>query len=426
MKANRALLATVAFTAILCGCGDDHGLSSRPKITIRVVSDEGTPIDRAYLRGGFDWTRFDATTDDDGYAKFPAFSVDWDTDIRAANHFPIVIQPRDGQTYVMNRTPLELQLVGNSDVYVVKFVEDTLIHLDYNGDLVTFLYSETGMVEVARVGLARLRKQAVLRGDTLWYTTHNDGVYSYDISNPADPQLLSHLAIEGYLDPIAVSDSLVVVSRYTGHSGVEIYVVRPDGSWNLTDTWSGSYVESLEIEDNVLIVYNRGEKAITFLSLDDPGDVKEIYSWGNPYYGRPRFIRNAFRFGDAIVFVPAVELYHDHFLHVVLDISDPTVPVWQANFSSQAKLEGQLNDTLAIGFYDEQPALLINSQNQGFWVVALALSRWDLQWLPDIDQSPNTSAPSLAKPAVLGVTNPPQMVGDFVVLDARLWRIVRE
>ena len=426
MKDIRALLPAVAFTVILCGCGDDHGLSSRPEITIRVMSKEGTPIDRAYITGGFDWTRFDATTDAGGYARLPAFSVDWDTDVRAPNHFPIVIRPRNGESFVMNRTPLKLQLIGHSDVYVVKFVEDTLIHLDYNGDLVTFLYSETGMAEVARVGLARLRRQAVLRGDTLWYTTHSDGVYSYDVSVPADPQLLSHLAIEGYLGPIAVSDSLVVVSKPFGQGGVEIYVVRPDGSWSLAGAWNGPYVESLEIEDNVLIVYSRGGKAISFLSLADPADVREIYSWGNPYYGRPRYHRNAFRFGDSIVFVPAVELYHEHFVHVVLDISDAMTPVWQPSFSSQARLDGLLNDTLAIGFYDEQPALLTNVQGRGFRVVALALSTDDLQWLPDIDQSLSTSAPLLEKPAVLGVTNPPQMVGDFVLLDARLWRIVRE
>jgi hypothetical protein len=320
----------------------------------------------------------------------------------------------------MDKTPVELQLIGNSDVYAVRFTEDTLIHLDYNGDLVTFLYSETGMTEVARVGLAPLRKQAVLQGSTLWYTTHNDGVYSYNISNPSDPHLLSHLAIEGYLGPIAVSDSRVVVSTYGDQSGIEIHVIGPDNSWTVKTSRGSVYAESLEIRDRFLIIFGRGERAITILSLDDPGNVEEVYSWGNPYFWR------AFPYGDSIIFVPRVELYYERFSHAVLDISDPTTPVWQTHLSSQVQLDGLLNDTLSVGLYNDQPACLANIGEWGFRVVALALSSWDLPWLPDIDQQLTKSAASLEETQWPGILNPPQMVGDFVLLDTRLWRIVRE
>jgi len=405
---------------LLLGCGDDKGVSYPGEITIRIVSEDGTPVSMAQVTGGFDWDQFDAATDQEGYVHLPGFSRQWDTYIRAANHYPVVIRPRPNAVIKLDRTPTELKLVGNSDVFPVKFVRDTLIHLDYNGDLVTFLYNESGMTEVARAGLARLRKQAILRGDTLWYTTHEDGVYSYDIADPANPRLLAHLAIEGYLGPIAVVDSFVIVGRFANGDGIEVYRHQVDGTIDLVGEWRGRLVGNLNSKGDILLVSSWDPATLTILSLDDPTHPREVFSWGNPYYS------GGVPFGDSIVFRAAVALYEEHFFNLVLDISNPLVPVWKEPFASQTQLMGLLSDTLCLGEYWGQPALLAGDLDRVYWISALALSSYHLQWFSRVTATSLAAPPEPQELISLGAMEPSQMVGDYVVLDLRLWKVMHD
>jgi len=399
MKRIRQLWILLALAAAASGCGGDKGESPNKQITIRIVSfDDGSAVADAYVHGGFDWTRFDATTDSGGYAQLPAYAANLEAGVVAMNHYPRLIRIQAGTEYGLGCTAVELRWMGSSNLYPVKFVKDTLIHLDYNGDLVTFLYSHAGMTEAAHVPLAPLRRQAILVGDTLWFTTNDKGVYAYDIANPASPRLLLHLPIDEYLGPIAVVDSLVIVANHWEAGPVEIYVFRPDGSWSLLTKWGELWVERLEVKNGALIIYGHDDPALTILSIDDPAHPQELFSWGNPYY------QGTFRVGDSVVFIPAVGLYSEGYIHLILDISNPTSPIWRGNLISEARLEGLPNDTMAVGSYQGQPALLAGNLGQGYRVVGLALSGGD--------------------PSVL-VPGASLMVGDFALIDFRLWEIVR-
>jgi hypothetical protein len=390
----------VVFVAMVSGCGRDKGTSPKQSIRIRVVSDNGKPVGSAHISGGdHDWFRVDEVTDTNGYAQLPSYAVSWDAFIQAADHFPITVRPRDDAVFYMRRTELALRMVGTSDVYAVKFVHDTIIHLDYNGDLVTFLHDEVGMTEVARAHVAPLRRQAILRGDTLWFTTHHAGVYAYDIADPANPRPIIHISIDEYLGPIALLDSLLIVANPWEASPIEIYVVRRDKSWSLLGTWGELCAQRFDLKDHVLMAYAECDPAFVVVSLDDPAHPSELFSWGNPYY------TGAFRMGDSIVFTPAVALESEYYTNLTLDISTPAQPAWRSSFNVQGQLTALFNDTLGAGLYSGQMALFAGDRQDGYRVVALSMTSDYL--------------------AVIGGVAP-RMIGDLVLLPGRLLRIVRE
>jgi len=408
----------MVLAAILAGCSDDDGLSHRGPITIRLVSENLEPVTLAYVEGGVDWTQFIAVPDDKGYVHVPGFSVNWDTRILAANHFPVTVRPRPYQIIELEKTAAELVLIGHSDVFPVRFTRDTLIHLDYNGDLVTFLYDESGMTEVSRVGLARLRRSAVLTGDTLWYTTHSGGVYSYDISDPANPNFLRHLEVEGYLGALEVSDNLLFVGQSGDFEGIGIYNMFNDGEPVRIGEWSRRGVKEIRRKGNALILLGGLESDLTVLSIVNPAEPTVVFEWSNPYYA------SVSRYGDSIVFGAAVELYPEHYANLVLDISDPMVPRWREPFNSQAYLLARLNDTLCGGALVDQPVLMSKVGETSYWTTAIALSSYHLQWFSDERPREVMETMESWKPGFFPwSTVPPQLVGRFVILDSRLWMV---
>ena len=135
------------------------------------------------------------------------------------------------------------------------------------------------------------------------------------------------------------------------------------------------------------------------VTFDDPAHPRQLFSWGNPYYS------GVFRFRDTIVFTPAVGLYPENFVHLTLDISNPSNPTWRTNLSAERGLQWLVNDTLGIANYGGQPALLAGNRTDRYRVVALGMGDDD--------------------PSVIGGTVP-RMIGEFVLFSSHLWRIERE
>ncbi len=366
---NRSLLHVLIFGGAIAviGCGGDGPIEPEGGITVSVMSDTGVPIEGAQLSGGIDWDYYYVRTDSEGKATLPEQASRWDTYIRAHNHFPQTVRVQDKFVYHLHKADVELEQIGHVGGYSVKFTRDTILQLQYHGELTTLLYDETGIREVASVPIVPQRRRYELHGDTLWFSTFDAGVYAYNISDPTNPQQLLHIPSGENLGAIAVQDSVIAVAGGFSPHPVTLFAFRSDGTYETMSEWGNIYVAELEFHHNTLIVYGNSNELVTILDISDPSDPRQMFRWTDPYYWF------AFRQGDSIYPIPRTALSSQLYAYPILDMSEPGVPVWRPEITTNAQMSAIVNDTLAIGRYDDQRAILKCAPHRNrFYTIAIA------------------------------------------------------
>ncbi|MBD3298650.1 MAG: hypothetical protein GF341_08355 [candidate division Zixibacteria bacterium] len=418
---NRSLLRLIilSLAVVIVGCGGDGPTEPEDGITVTVMSDTGVPIEGAQLSGGIDWDYYHVRTDSEGKATLPKPAAHWDTDIRAHNHFPQTVRVQDGFVYHLHKAEVELEQIGHVGGYIVKFTRDTILQLQYHGELTTLLYDETGVREVASAPVVQQRRRFELHGDTLWCSTFDTGVYAYDISDPTNPQQLLHIVSGENLGAIAVQDSLVAVAGGFSPHPVTLFAFRSDGTYETIAEWGDIYVAELEFHRDALIVYGNSNDLVTVLDVSDPANPQQVYRWTDPYYWF------AFREGDTIYPIPRTPLSSHLYAYPILDVSEPAVPVWRPEIMSNGQMSAIVNDSLAIGTYDYQPAILKRVPNRSrFHTIAIAAPLFTNVSLPGGYPDPGVILEAGARSETTSdFFQFTGMVDDYVLMEQYLYRV---
>ena len=279
---------------------------NEPPFTVTVLSEEGEPVEGAILEGGFDWDHFRVETDQEGMATVPGCGLGESTSIFKNNYFPTLVSELSPDTFTIIETPMELRELGPIEGdETVRFTADTLITMTYQGEYHFYLYDDEEINEIASAQLPSTARDIQTCGDTLWFKTHDEGIYVYSLEDPLAPREVCHLKIPGCLGPFAVRDSIVVVSEPYDIRMVRIYVY----------------------------------------DLEEPAAPTLVYEGEEPAY------ESGILFGDRLVLCPSTYWYDPSPENLLLDLSDPPNPVLAGEFFADSWLSRIVDERTAIGTY---------------------------------------------------------------------------
>lgn len=349
---------------LLMSCGDREG-----SFEVKVVSPDESPIESAWIRGGFDWGYFDVQTDQEGLAILPGHARGESATIFSTNFFPKNVEYLAPTVYTLEPTSKKLKLIGEVEGSAIRFCFDTLITITYQGNYHLYKFNDNGVTELSSAQLPLCVKQFKLFGDTLWYSTHDDGFYVYSLENPLSPQLICHLSITGYLKPFAVKDSIIAVCESSGPGLLRIFSFTYDGQYQELASVGNFYVREMTFISHYLILVGGEESLPTIFDLQDPGHPQLVYN------GLEWAYQSGIIFGTNLVLVPDYGSAMGYVTYTLLDLSNPPNPQEAGAFGADAWLGDMINENTAVGRYyfdnTESIAVLKGSIYSSFSTVAI-------------------------------------------------------
>jgi hypothetical protein len=326
-------IALVAFACL--GCEDTQ--EPPEDFTVTVTSENGEALPGTTIQGGLDWTAFSAVTDSRGKAVLPGRTMSYTATFSLTNHLPMQYRLDPGRTYVLPRTEQNMVEVGQALGDVITFKEGRLLTLEYNGRYHAYRYGPGGVIEDAALDLEPLIK---VIGNVCWMTTHNAGVRAYSLDNPLSPSLVFSVAIDGYLGPLAVSNSILAVSA-NGPGPIRIFSYGTDQDPVLRATIRNYSVNSMEFLEHYLVLIGGSDTLPVIFDLEDPQNPRLVYNGIEPdFYG-------GFPYRQRLVLLP--RNWHD--ANELLQLYVPSEPKYQVSFHADAFVKALLDDFTAVGSY---------------------------------------------------------------------------
>lgn len=336
---------------------------------VKVVEENTeSPVYQATIEGGLDWEFFSVKTNMYGVAAVPSHALNKRAVIFRDNFYPLIVKNLRAETYKLTSMPIRLREIGEVLGKSLKFTEDTIITLTYQGGYRVYTYSKYTVSEAFMTRISPLFKHTLVRGDTLWYTTHDDGVYVYSISDPFAPVQLAHYDIPGYLKGIFVFDSLLILSESYGL--ISIYSIHPDGSYSkLSEIGQGMTLTFKVISKRYIVNLSYGTY-IEVYDILDPSNPQLVWSENLPEG------TSGFWYSNYLLLIPSEVRTHEDSIvtYSVYDFSNPTAPLPSGEFTADSRIFQLINDTLAVGSYLKFSAsvcVLIGDMNGSFRSVAM-------------------------------------------------------
>lgn len=339
---------------------------------VRVLTPSWQPVGGVTITGGIDWTTFRVETDTNGIAVLPGSAYGQGVLIYKNNFFPRFIESISPSSYLIAQTPKQLRLIGDIAGWSIRFDSSTIITVDYQGGYHVYSYSDQGISEMASAQIPSTIRDTQVHGDTLWFSTHEDGIYVYSLENPLNPLQLFHLDIPGYLGKFALKDGIVVVGSRSGPNPLRVYSYDTSGAFQEIAQFGYYSVEDIAFIGNYLIVVS-----MTFYNglpgiydLKDPANPSFVYEGVEPNY------RYGFLYNNYVILVPESDpdLFKEDTVYKLIDLFDPAKLLAIGFFSADSRLLKIINDTAAVGRYNEwSGAISVLSGNitQGFRTVAI-------------------------------------------------------
>ncbi len=360
------------FAFLIAGCGK-KGTSPKEPFEVKVVDLYGRPVPGAIVEGGIDWDFFQVKTDDRGIATVPGQAEGKRAEIYKANYFPHIVQSLSATQYTLNPTPRQFRRIGDAAGKAIRFDSGTLLTIAYTGDYHVYSYGDQVISEITSAQLARNVKETKLRGDTLWLSTHEDGIYTYSLQNPLDPQQLLHLEIFGDLGPFALKDSIIAVADPWEPGPLRVFSYRGDGQVRELCSIRNFMVGQMAFLSGYLVLIGGSETLPTVFDLQDPTSPRLVYN------GLEWECETGFLFGDSLILVPRYGQAHGTVGFRMLDLSDPCNPGAAGVFSADSWLTQIVNDSLAVGCYyfrRYSTSVLTGDLLHGFQTQAIVYEAW--------------------------------------------------
>lgn len=342
-----SLLIMIMLILLYSGCEDSSG-----QFSVKIVTPNRQPVEGVTVEGGLDWEAFQAKTDSRGIAVLPIFALNYDALIYKNNFFPKLIDLTQfptilpPNTYIITPTPERLELIGDVEGWSIQFDQGILVTLDYHGGYHIYSYSNQGISEILFVQFPTSSiRDTQLRGNTLWFSTHDDGIYVYSLANIFDPQQLYHLNITGYLGEFAINDSVLVVGNPWDREELRVYSYTSSGEIQELSRFGNHYGRNLKFIDNYLLVLDYLDNLPAVYDLNDPENPFLVYSSAESDFS------SGFLYENYLILVPKWELVSEKTNFKIIDLSDPANPSPAGFFYADSQLILIIDENTAIGRY---------------------------------------------------------------------------
>jgi hypothetical protein len=360
--------ALLAFA--LCGAVLVTVACSRSKsFFVTIVDPLRRPIAGAVLEGGVDWDKFRDTTDTAGIAILPYYAANWWTAISATNFLPLRVDRLRAGTYVLTPTEDRLRRIGAAEGYMLRMSADTLLTLTYQGVYRAYTLDSSGLTEVATSQLATTTGfKHVMRGDTLWFGAHDDGVYAYSLSDPTRPALLWHFPIPGYVRTFEVNDSATFVLIDDGdEDSVWLFACWPTGDYEGIAQLGPGWVSDMVAISHYLVLVGYSPHLAQVYDVQSPRHPRYVTEFAGTEYS------SGFPFHDTLVLTPKDDYPNPTFRYGLLDLHDPANPVESGLlYSDVPRLSMVVDESTAVGWHNVAGlAILRGSLSSGLHTTAV-------------------------------------------------------
>jgi len=360
---NIFILLCVVSLAVL------HCVGEEESFEVLVVDPTDAPVAGAWIEGGIDWTRYRVYTDSNGVAVVPGHARGEHAIIMKDNFIPLFVERLDVRQYLIEPTQEQLRLIGETKGTAIIFDADNIVTLNYQGDYHVYTYDNQDVTEIASAILPATMKQFRLFGDTLWFTTHDDGIYVYSLTDILQPQLLFHLGITGYLGAFAVKDSIVVVCSRCYPGPLRVFSYSTSGQFQELASISEFIVDEMTIRGSYLIVVGGESSMPTVFDLTNPVQPILVYNGLEPG------AETGLILDTILVVVPEYYFYTASVTvtYKLVRLTNPASPYFCGIFYADAWLYDIINNEYALGGYSGfyATAVLTGDIADGFTTVAL-------------------------------------------------------
>ncbi len=343
-RQTASLLIVLIF--LWSGCEDSIG-----QFKVKVVTPYRRPVEGATVEGGFDWESFQVKTDSRGIAILPIFALNYNAFIYKNNFFPKYIDFSQfpsifpPHTYTITPTPEQLKPIGDVEGWSIQFNQGTLVTLDSHGGYHVYSYSSQGIHQILSIQFPTSSiRDTQLRGNTLWFSTHSDGVYVYSLADPFNPQQLYHLNITGYLRKLAINDSVVVVGT-SSREELRVYSYNTSGEIQELSRFGNHLGVNLNFRGDYLIVLDYHDHLPAIYDFHDPANPFLVYNGIEPEYW------HGFLYENYLILTPKWEFIGEKTNYKIIDLSDPASPSTAGFFYADSRLIQIIDENTAIGRY---------------------------------------------------------------------------
>ncbi len=346
----KRIIFSVFIFAALTGCNDDNILEVQKPFEVKIISQDGQPVEGATIEGGIDWDAYRVITNSDGKAILGEKALKRGAVIYKTNYLPISVSSISQTTYTLRKTEKQLKLIGDVVGKAVRFRQNELITIDYQGNYHLYSYNDQSVTEIFTQHLhdsVNAVPEHQLIGDKLWLATHNNGIFVYSIQNPSSPQLLFSLPVTGYLGPFAVKDSFLVVGDRWNPGPVRFFVFEPNGDFREISRVQNYFVRKITFVGNYLILVGNSDCLPTVF------DVTNVFSPRVVFNGLDWEHQTGFFYNQNLILIPYNAYGGDNAIldYKVLDLSNPASPTALNTFSADSWLTGLASDNIAYGNY---------------------------------------------------------------------------
>lgn len=357
---------------IVTGCDKDNPINSGQPFQITIRSQDGEPVEGATVEGGIDWNFYQVQTNDVGVATLPGSARKQRAIIYKTNFLPNSVSAIEPSRYILNKTLKKLNLIGTVAGNAIKFTQGELITLDYGGTYHLYSYNDQNISEIYSHQLhdsATAIREMQLFGDTLWFTTHNSGVFVFSIQNPSSPVFLFRLSISGYLGPFTVKDSILVLGDPWEPGPLRVMVYNVTGEYQESSRMQNYFVRKMAKIGSAVIVFGNSESLPTVFDISEPSSPRILYN------GLEWDYQSGFFYQRLALLTPKYGYGGDNIQldYKVLDFTRPASPTQMNFFSADSWLTEIVSDSFAIGnyYYHTQTISVLNgSITSNFQTVA--------------------------------------------------------
>ncbi len=345
---TKKLWMAMAFLSLVsAGCNvnpSKENPDSAP-FTVKVLTISGSPLPGAVIEGGIDWQSFEVVTDSAGLATLPYYAKSMEAMVHLDNYFPRLVTLKRPYEYRLTPTPRMLRLLGSIEGWAVRFEGGRLATVDYDGRYHLYAYDSQGLEEIATADVPQVIRQTQVVDDTLWLSTHDDGVYAYSLADFSQPRELLHLAIPGNSPIFALKDNLIVVGNYEDKASLGVYLFGMDGGYQELARFGDFYVSSIAFVEGYLVVTNFYDSHPKVYDLSNPANPVLVYDGAGPEYW------TGFLYGSQYIQVPRLESIGANTPHGRLDLADPASPQADGIVQADARLISIVDGATAVGRY---------------------------------------------------------------------------
>ncbi|MBI5805824.1 hypothetical protein HZA73_07240 [candidate division TA06 bacterium] len=344
---KRYYVVLVITLIIISGCSKKNPVESSTNITVKVVTDGGIPVAGAWIEGGIDWDAYSVSTDNYGQAILPGSALGNTAGIYCTNYFPKSIDKIDTVQYYLQPTSQNLLELGPVLGSPVKFGAGQLATIDYwgwyrvyshNTQSASLIYSQ--QLQDSSLCIKHIK----LSNDTMWFSTHDRGIYAYSVATMASPQLLFHLDIPGHRNVFAIKDSILAIGSPWDPDSICFIVWHGDGTWHKIGGVQKYLVNEMAFVGSNLAV----------LGYQGLPDIIDASNPADPYLGYHGLVPNwepGFIYGQYAVLIESfINFVNFTTQFQVIDASNATSPIVVGTFPSDGYPLGAVSSQYGYGW----------------------------------------------------------------------------